>query len=109
MGKQLTPVGIQWSVNLSNVRRPCLSGERNLSMVEPMNEITLLVVRDEESGGYVASWDEPRGNGGITTQGADLTELQTNIREAVRCHFGSAKAPQVIRMHFITDPVLVVA
>ena len=74
-----------------------------------MKEITLTVERNEGSGAYVASWDEPQGNGGVTTQGKDLTELQANIREAVRCHFGTAKAPRVIRLHFVTDPVLAVA
>jgi predicted RNase H-like HicB family nuclease len=74
-----------------------------------MKEITLTVERDEESGGYVASWDEPQGKGGITTQGQDLSELQANIREAVQCHFESKKAPKVIRLHFVTDPVLAVA
>ena len=74
-----------------------------------MKEITLTVERDEDSGGYVASWDEPQGKGGITTEGKDLTELQVNIRDAVQCHFGTAKAPRVIRLHFVTDPVLAVA
>jgi predicted RNase H-like HicB family nuclease len=74
-----------------------------------MKEITLTVERDEESGAYVASWDDPQGNGGITTQGNDLSELQTNIREAVCCHFGRAKAPRGIRLHFVSDPVLAVA
>jgi predicted RNase H-like HicB family nuclease len=53
-----------------------------------MKEITLTVDRDEDSGWFVASWDAPRGKGGITTQGRDLRELQDNIKEAVRCHFG---------------------
>jgi len=53
--------------------------------------------------------DEPQGAGGITTEGKDSTELQVNVRNAVRCHFGSAKAPHVIRLHFVTDHVLAVA
>ena len=74
-----------------------------------MKEITLIVERDEDSGGYVASWDDPQGHGGITTQGKDLNELQANIREAVGCHFGRAKLPRGIRLHFVSDPVLAVA
>ena len=31
-----------------------------------MKEITLTVDRDEDSGWFVASWDAPRGKGGIT-------------------------------------------
>ena len=71
-----------------------------------MKEITLTVERDEESGGYVASWDAPRGKGGITTQGRDLRELQENVTEAVACHFENGKAPRAIRLHFVQDPVL---
>ena len=41
-----------------------------------MKEITLTVERDDESGWFVASCDAPRGQGGITTQGRDLRELQ---------------------------------
>lgn len=70
-----------------------------------MNEITLCVERDEEGGGFVASWDAP-GGGGITTQGRDLRELESNVREAVRCHFDTGQAPRAIRLHFVTDPVL---
>jgi len=71
-----------------------------------MKEITLKVERDEESGWYVASWDAPRGKGGITTQGRGLRELQDNVREAVSCYFDEGKAPRSIRLHFVHDPVL---
>jgi predicted RNase H-like HicB family nuclease len=71
-----------------------------------MKEITLTVERDEDSGWLVASWDAPNGAGGITTQGKDLSELQTNVREAVRCHFGESGVPSTIRLHFVTDPVV---
>ena len=71
-----------------------------------MNEITLSVERDDESGWFVASWVAPRGRGGITTQGRDLRELEDNVREAVRCHFDDGKSPHRIRLHFAEDPVL---
>ena len=74
-----------------------------------MNEITLLVERDEESGWYVASWDAPDKSGGITTQGKDLVELQSNVLEAVQCHFDGNEVPHSIRLHFASDPVLVPA
>ncbi len=74
-----------------------------------MKEIILTVECDDDSGWLVASWDAPNGGGGITTQGKDLTELQANVREAVRCHFGKGKAPRAIRLHFLTDPVLATA
>jgi predicted RNase H-like HicB family nuclease len=80
-----------------------------MGMVRAMNDITLTVERDEESGWYTAHWDSPDGSGGITTQGKDLADLQANIREAVHCHFENGTTPRVIRLHFITDPVLAVA
>ena len=72
-------------------------------------EITFTVERDEENGGFTASWDAPRGQGGITTQGKDLRELEQNVREAVTCHFENGKLPGRIRLHFVNDPVLVPA
>jgi predicted RNase H-like HicB family nuclease len=71
-----------------------------------MREITLQVERDEASGVYVASWDDPAGAGGITTQGNELQELQDNVREAVRCHFEQEEMPREIRLHFVHDLVL---
>ncbi|HTM13415.1 MAG TPA: hypothetical protein VL127_10895 [Bryobacteraceae bacterium] len=47
-----------------------------------MEEITLQVLRDEQSGWLVASWDDPDGSGGITTQGQDLRDLQLHVRMA---------------------------
>jgi len=69
-------------------------------------EITFNVERDEENGWLTASWDAPRGQGGITTQGNDLRELEQNVREAVRCHFENGKLPSRVRLHFVNDPVL---
>jgi len=63
-----------------------------------MEEITLLVQRDEESGLLVAWWDDPAGAGGITTQGQDLRDLQEQITEAVAVHFDEGTAPQRIRI-----------
>jgi predicted RNase H-like HicB family nuclease len=50
-------------------------------------EITFAVGRVEETGCLTASWNAPRGRGRISTQGKDLSELEQNVREAVRCHF----------------------
>lgn len=71
-----------------------------------MDEITFQVQRDEESGWLVASWDAPNG-GGITTQGKDLRELQEQITDAVACHFDGEGTPLRIRLHFISDPILI--
>lgn len=74
-----------------------------------MEEITFQVQRDEESGCLVASWDDPSGLGGITTQGADLRDLQQQITEAVSVHFDRGESPRRIRVHFVSDPILVQA
>jgi hypothetical protein len=55
----------------------------------------------------IASWDAPANEGGITTQGRDLRELQEQVSDAIRCHFGERSIPQKIRFHFVEDPVLV--
>jgi len=74
--------------------------------LDAVDEITFCVDRCEDSGWLVASWDDPAGQGGITTQGKDLRELQEQVRDAVRCHFDEAQAPRRIRLHFVADPIL---
>jgi predicted RNase H-like HicB family nuclease len=74
-----------------------------------VEEITLQIQRDEESGWLVASWDAPDGAGGITTQGQDLRDLQQQLTEAVAACFEEHAAPRRIRFHFVSDPVLVQA
>ncbi len=72
-------------------------------------EITFVVEKDEDSNFLVASWNDPSGDGGIITQGADLKALQEMVGEAVRCHFEEADRPAQLRLHFVTDPVLATA
>ena len=74
-----------------------------------MEEITLQFQRDEPSGRLVAWWDDPDGAGGITTQRQDLRDLQQQIAEAVAVHFDEGAAPRRIRIHFVSDPILVQA
>ncbi len=62
-----------------------------------MEEITVQVKRDEQSGWLVASWDDPD-SGGITTQGRDLSDLREQIAEAVAVHFDGVAAPRYIRI-----------
>ncbi len=81
----------------------------NLKEPRKKAEITFEIERDEQSAWLTASWDAPRGQGGITTQGKDLRELEQNVREAVRCHFNNGKLPRRIRLHFVNDPVLATA
>ena len=74
-----------------------------------MDEIVIVVERRPDSGHLVASWDEPSGNGGISTQAVDLRELQEHVDDAVRCHFDPGSMPKSIRYHFVSDPVLATA
>jgi hypothetical protein len=89
------------------ISRPSgMKGRSCDSMYLTMEEITFQVQRDEESGALVAWWDDPAG-GGITTQGDDLSDLQKQVTDAVACHFDEGAAPQRIRIHFVSDPILV--
>ena len=72
-----------------------------------LDEITLQVERDNDSGWLVASWDAPDGKGGITTQGEDLRDLQQQVTDAVAAFFDEGKVPTRIRLHFVNDPILV--
>lgn len=57
-----------------------------------MNEIFFLVENAIE-GGYTARALEES----ILTEGDNLEELRSNIRDAVVCHFESGEAPNMIR------------
>jgi hypothetical protein len=66
-----------------------------------MNEIIFLVEEAGE-GGYTA-----RALGeSIFTEGDDLEDLRTNIRDAVACHFEPDSKPKVIRLHFVTEEII---
>ena len=66
-----------------------------------MNEVIFLVEEAPE-GGYTA-----RALGvSIFTDADSLTELQAQVRDAVRCHFEAGKAPKVIRLHFVREEVI---
>jgi predicted RNase H-like HicB family nuclease len=62
----------------------------------------------DENGGYIARWDDPEG-GGITTQGDTFAELDSMVRDAVAGYFADREKPADLRLHFVDDPVLVVA
>ena len=66
-----------------------------------MNEIIFLVENAVE-GGYTA-----RALGeSIFTEGDNLEELRSNIRDAVDCHFEEESKPKMIRMHFVSEEVI---
>ena len=70
--------------------------------------LAFTVERDNETGIYVAFWDDPNG-GGITTQANSLAQLSEAVQEAVRCHFSGRPAPREVTLHFESDPVLQLA
>jgi len=90
---------------------PDMPFSANISAMTPVREITFTVEHDEDSKVLVASWDDPSGKGGITTQGEDLRELQEMIQDATLGYFRAlgVKAPNTVRLHFATDPQLALA
>ena len=71
-------------------------------------KVVFRIERDEETGGYIASWDD-RAGGGITTQAETFAELSGAISEAVRYHFADRPLPKVATLHFEHDPELQLA
>lgn len=66
-----------------------------------MSEIIFLIEEAPE-GGFTA-----RALGAsIFTEADSMDELRTAIRDAVQCHFDSADAPTIIRLHFVRDEVM---
>ncbi len=69
-------------------------------------QITFDLTPCEETGGYVARWDDPAG-GGICTQGDSFAELDKMVRDAVGGYFADrTQKPERIRLHFVEDPEL---
>ena len=82
-----------------------------LCAMKSLPEITFIVERDEDSSLLVASWDDPSGRGGITTQGEDLRELQDMVKDAATGYFRAAgvPVPNRVKLHFVADPELALA
>ena len=66
-----------------------------------MNEIIFLV-EDAPEGGFTA---KSLGYS-IFTDADNVTELHTNVRDAVACHFEEGQKPSLIRLHFVHDEVI---
>lgn len=66
-----------------------------------MNEILFLVEKAPE-GGYTA-----RALGeSIFTESNDLNDLHQQLRDALHCHFDEDKTPEIIRLHFVREEVM---
>jgi predicted RNase H-like HicB family nuclease len=76
--------------------------------VSAVAEIIFNVEPCSDTGGYVARWDAPRGQGGITTQGDSFAELDAMITDAVGGYFEPHERPKRIRLHFSKDPILAI-
>lgn len=74
----------------------------------PAMEICFNLTPCEETGGYVARWDDPAG-GGISTQGDSFADLDQMVRDAVEGYFADRTMPDRIRLHFVRDPELAIA
>lgn len=66
-----------------------------------MNEIIFLVEEAVEGGYNARALGES-----IFTEGDDVEQLRSNIREAVDCHFDEDHKPKVIRLHFVSEEVM---
>jgi hypothetical protein len=67
-----------------------------------MKEIIFEITEDETEGGFVA-----RALGySIVTQAETWSDLRSNVREAVLCHFDEGSAPSVVRLHRVIDEVM---
>jgi hypothetical protein len=64
----------------------------------------IFVVEEAPEGGYTArALGVP-----IFTEADDLEALQTEVRDAVLCHFADADRPRVIRLHLVRDRLIAV-
>lgn len=92
--------------------RPSRSIERESSYAPAtlgaISEITFIVVRCAETGGFVARWDAP-GGGGIATQADSFADLDSMISDAVSGYFEEVARPRTVQLHFTEDPVIPVA
>jgi len=59
-------------------------------------------VREADEGGYVA-----RAIGeSIFVEADDRAGLESEIRDAVECHYGDGPRPGIVRLHFVHDEIL---
>ena len=66
-----------------------------------MKEI-ICIVDESPEGGFEARALEHS----IFTDGDDLEQLKTNVKDAVATHFDAANMPKVIRLHMVKEIVI---
>jgi hypothetical protein len=71
------------------------------SAIEPQREL-IFEVREAPEGGYTA-----RALGeSIFTEADDWAALESEIRDAVDCHYEAGERPAIMRLHFVRDQIL---
>lgn len=65
-----------------------------------MDELIFVVENAPERGYTARALGES-----IFTEADDLPALREQVKDAVRCHFGSGEGPKVIRLHFVSEEV----
>lgn len=68
-----------------------------------MNEI-IFVAEEAPEGGYTAA----ALGASIFTEADGLADLETQVRDAVLCHYEEAERPRIIRLHFVREEVIAV-
>jgi hypothetical protein len=66
-----------------------------------MSEIIFLVENAVDGGFTARALGES-----IFTEGENLSELRSKIRDAVNCHFDDDQKPKVIRLHMVSEEVI---
>ena len=85
-------------------RAVCSNTERLYTEIMAATEIRELIfeVREADEGGYVA-----RALGeSIFAEAESWPALESEIRDAVECHYDVGDRPTVVRLHFVRDQVL---
>lgn len=68
-----------------------------------MTEIIFVVEKAPEGGYRARALGES-----IFTEADDVSPLEANIRDAIRCHFDEGEMPRVVRLHFTHEQVIAV-
>ncbi len=64
----------------------------------------VFVAEEAPEGGYTARALETS----IFTEAETLESLESNVRDAVRCHFEESERPRMVRLHFVRDQLIAV-
>jgi len=66
-----------------------------------MSELIFMVEEAPEGGFTARALGEA-----IFTEADSMEDLRKQVADAVQCHFGSGKAPRVVRLHIVKEEIL---